>query len=62
MSNITDRELDRDIRNLFIPSDDQHIPLVSWDELEKIYGKKFVDKQKREIEKEKKRRQSAEKQ
>lgn len=61
MSNITDQELDHDIRNLFIPLEDQHIPLASWEELEKIYGKGFVNNQKREIEKEKMRRQKAEK-
>ena len=54
MSNITDQELDRDIRNLYIPLEDRHIPLASWEELEKIYGKGFVNNQKREIEKEKK--------
>lgn len=42
--NITDKELDRDIANLSIPLEDQHIPVVSWDQLEKIYGKKFVSK------------------
>jgi hypothetical protein len=60
MPNITDKELDRDIRNLSIPLEDQHIPYVSWEELEKIYGKRFVQNQKKEIEKEKMRRQKAE--
>lgn len=61
MSNITNKELDRDIRNLSIPMEDQHIPYVSWDELEKIYGKEFVEDQKNEIEEEKKQRLNAEK-
>jgi hypothetical protein len=56
MPNITDKELDRDIRNLSIPLEDRHIPYVSWDELEKIYGKEFVEDQKKEIEEEKTRR------
>ena len=61
MSNITDQELDRDIRNLYILLKDRYIPLASWDELEKIYGKEFVEDQKKEIEEEKMRRQKAEK-
>lgn len=33
MINITDKELDRDIRNLSIPWEDQHIPLVRWEDM-----------------------------
>ena len=31
--NISDKELDRDIRNLFIPLDDQHIPYIPLEEM-----------------------------
>ncbi|WP_114752042.1 hypothetical protein [Pleomorphovibrio marinus] len=33
MINITDEELDRDIRNLPIPREDQHIPVVEWEDM-----------------------------
>lgn len=32
-TNITDKEPDRDIRNLFIPLDDQHIPYTPLEEM-----------------------------
>ena len=38
--NISDEELDRDIRNLYLdPDKDQHIPLVEEEYFHKIYGK-----------------------
>ena len=33
MINITNKELDRDIRNLSIPWEDQHIPLVKCEDM-----------------------------
>lgn len=48
--NISDAELQRDLMNLNIPEDKRHIPLVEWDDLEKLYGKEDIDKQKKHVE------------
>lgn len=58
--NITDEELDRDIRNLYLdPDNDGHIPLVDEEYFYKIYGKENYERMKAkraEIFKEEKRR------
>ncbi|WP_209332438.1 hypothetical protein [Lunatimonas salinarum] len=49
--NITNEELDRDIRNLYLdPDKDQHIPLVDDEYFYKIYGKENFEKMKAERE------------
>ncbi|EON75079.1 hypothetical protein ADIS_4250 [Lunatimonas lonarensis] len=45
--NITDEELDRDIRNLYLDADkDGHIPLVGDEYFYKIYGKENYERMK----------------
>ncbi len=47
--NISDKELDRDIRNLYLdPDKDQHIPLEDDEYFHKIYGKEYWEKRKEE--------------
>ncbi|GAB2613952.1 hypothetical protein [Belliella aquatica] len=47
--NISDEELDRDIRNLYLdPEKDDHIPLVGDEYFYKIYGKENYEKMKSE--------------
>jgi hypothetical protein len=47
--NIDEKELDRDINNLYLDSDkDQHIPLVDEEYFHKIYGKETYEKMKSE--------------
>ncbi|WP_194973672.1 hypothetical protein [Aquiflexum lacus] len=45
--NISDEELDRDLRNLYLDSDkDSHIPLVDDEYFHKIYGKENYENMK----------------
>jgi len=44
--NVSDKELDRDIRNLSIPIEDQHIPIEEDSFFEGIYGKEAWDAEK----------------
>ncbi|SMD45815.1 hypothetical protein SAMN00777080_4486 [Aquiflexum balticum DSM 16537] len=58
--NISDEELDRDLRNLYLDSDkDSHIPFVDDEYFHKIYGKENYEKMKakraEEVKKEKER-------
>lgn len=47
--NISDEELDKDIRNLYLdPEKDGHIPLVGDEYFHKIYGKENYEKMKSE--------------
>lgn len=44
--NIDDKELDRELRNLNIPIEEQHIPLEDDEYFHKIYGKAYWEQRK----------------
>lgn len=51
-----EKELSRAYINSFLsPEYDDHIPIVGWDELEKLYGKEDIDKQKKHVEDQKRK-------
>lgn len=53
--NISKEELERDLMSLNIPEEKKHIPLVEWEELEKLYGKEDIEKQKKHVEDQRKK-------